>query len=66
MTHLGITGNGGQPVIHKTTGRFGMTTGERNVRTETIGVIWEDQPYDVKAQLSDLIPAFVDAHPVGW
>lgn len=61
--HPGITGRGGQAVLHKATGAFGITTGERKKRAETIGVIWVGKPYDVSAQLSDLIPAEYDAKP---
>ena len=55
--HPLLTRAGGQVVIHKQTGRFGMTTGEARKKTDTIGVIWEGHPYDVLVPLEDLTPA---------
>ena len=51
-----VSGRGGQAVRDKRSGKVGITTGARAVRTPTIGVIFIGGSYDVRMQLDDLEP----------
>lgn len=55
QSDIPISGRAGQ-VVTDSRGRIGITTADRAVRTETIGVIWEGGNYPVRMQLSELSP----------
>lgn len=64
--HPLITGRAGQFVRHKRSLRAGMTTSDRMVNSDRIGVIWEGYPYPVREYLSEIEPVLIDVYPLGY